>query len=340
MAGKCCTPTKKARLLTLANLGHKPTEIAQQLGIHPSTVRRNLTKLYQNPDPYAKKPKPGCPRILTPHSLRRAAREITSGQAHDAEDVRRQLFPHISPRSMRRYLCSIGLNGRVRRRKPLLTCTHKKKRNAWADVVSKWTLRDWQFVVFSDESKFSLVGSDGRYYCRRRVGEEFLDRNVDGTVKGGGGSLMVWGCVSWKGTGQLHRINGKMDAKQYCEILSESLLGTLSDHAIARNHFIFQQDNDPKHTSRRAKAWLKDNGILVLSWPPQSPDMNIIEQVWNMLDRKVRSRPVKPRNLDQLWAALQEEWERLDVGEIQALYKSMPRRTEALKAVKGGYTKY
>ena len=82
---------------------------------------------------------------------------------------------------------------------------------------------------YSDESKFNLFGSDGRKYCRQRVGEEFLDRNVVKMMKHGGGSLMVWGCMSWKGTGRLHHIQGHMDAVQYCEILAQSLIGSLQD---------------------------------------------------------------------------------------------------------------
>jgi hypothetical protein len=62
-----------------------------------------------------------------------------------------------------------------------------------------WSDDKWATVVYSDESKFNLFGSDGKRYCRRRPGEEFLDRNVKKTVKHGGGSLMVWGCITWKG---------------------------------------------------------------------------------------------------------------------------------------------
>ena len=69
-------------------------------------------------------------------------------------------------------------------------------------------------------------------------------------------------------------------------------------------------------------------------------DMNLIEHVWDMLDRKVRSRRRLPSNLDDLWRILQEEWNNLNIGAIQGLYDSMPRRVEALKAAKGSYTRY
>lgn len=188
---------------------------------------------------------------------------------------------------------------------------------------------------FSDESKFNLVGSDGKQYCRRRQGEEYLDRNIKKTVKHGGGSLMVWG---W--TGRLHRVKGTMNASQYCNILTESLLGSLADRNMHPESIVFQQDNDPKHTSRKAWEWFDEHGIETLPWPPSSPDMNIIEHAWALLDSRLRSRHALPRNLDELWAALVEEWEAIDVEEVHNLYRSLPRRTAALKDAKGGYTHY
>ena len=62
--------------------------------------------------------------------------------------------------------------------------------------------------------------------------------------------------------------------------------------------------------------------------------------VWDYLDRKVRQRKPLPTNKDQLWEALQEEWANLPMEYINALYDSMPRRVQALKEAKGGYTRY
>lgn len=302
-----------------------------------STVRRQLKKLRQNPDPYYVVPGRGRKRALNERDIRRAAREITSGNQPNATALQRDMFPELSPETMRRYLREIGLNGRVRRKKPMLRQIHKRKRRDWAEEHEDW---DWSRVVFSDESKFNLVGSDGRQYCRRRPGEEFLDRNVQKTVKHGGGSIMVWGCLSYHGTGRLHRVTGNLNAIQYCEILTESLLGSLHDLKLDPNTIIFQQDNDPKHTSKLATTWFKDHDIAVLPWPPSSPDMNIIEHAWQVLDHQLRTRHQLPRNTEELWAALQEEWQRLDMNYVRKLYGSMPNRVGELKAAKGSYTRY
>ncbi|KAI3352059.1 hypothetical protein L3Q82_020874 [Scortum barcoo] len=93
--------------------------------------------------------------------------------------------------------------------------------------------------------------------------------NTIPTVKHGGGSIMLWGCFSAAGTGRLVRIEGKMNAAMYRDILDENLLQSALDLRLGRR-FIFQQDNDPKHTAKITKEWLQDNSVNVLEWPSQS----------------------------------------------------------------------
>ncbi|KAL0957301.1 hypothetical protein HGRIS_014897 [Hohenbuehelia grisea] len=234
----------------------------------------------------------------------------------------------------------MGLYGRVRWKKPWLSKKHIAARQKWAGAHSFETMMFWRRMVFSDESKFNLFGSDGKLYCRRRVGEALLERNVKKVVKHGGGNIQVWGCITWDGPGRLHRVEGRMNAVQFCDILSESLLGSLADYELEPRDVVFQQDNDPKHTSKLAKKWFKDHKLELLPWPASSPDMNIIENVWDTVDARVRARKPLPRNLEELWEALQEEWAKLDLAYIRHLYESMPRRVNALWTARGKYTKY
>ena len=88
------------------------------------------------------------------------------------------------------------------------------------------------------------------------------------------------------------------------------------------------------------RAWFDRNAIQLLDWAPSSPDVSIIEHVWEEIDRAIRRRERRPTTLDQLWQAIQEEWAKLDVNYIRTLYDSMPRRVAALKKAKGGYIKY
>ena len=72
---------------------------------------------------------------------------------------------------------------------------------------------------------------------------------------------MVWGCMRWNGVGKLVEVQGKMNAEQYCESLEDGLVESFEKLEMEEEEGIFQQDNDPKHTSKRAQKWFKDNNI-------------------------------------------------------------------------------
>ena len=83
---------------------------------------------------------------------------------------------------------------------------------------------------------------------------------------------MVWGCIGWNGVGKLAEVEGKMDAvQQYCEILEDGVVESFKKLEVEEEERIFQQDNDPKHTSKMATKWFEHNNIQVLPWPAQSP---------------------------------------------------------------------
>ena len=82
-----------------------------------------------------------------------------------------------------------------------------------------WTLGDWKRVVWSYETKINHLGSDARKQAWKRAGEGLSNRLVEGTVKFGGGSVMLWGSMLWDGPGYGCRIDGRMDGDLFIPIL-------------------------------------------------------------------------------------------------------------------------
>ncbi|CDQ68262.1 unnamed protein product [Oncorhynchus mykiss] len=113
---------------------------------------------------------------------------------------------------------------------------------------------------------------------------------------------MLWGCFAAGGTGAHHKIDGIMRQENYVDILKQYLKTSVRKLKLGRK-WVFQMDNDPKHTSKVMTKWLKDNKV---KWPSQSPDLNPIEDLRAELKKRVRAR--RPTNLTQLHQLYQEEW--------------------------------
>ena len=337
---KYTSPTKKARICRDRAAGLSDGYIAKKFNLHRTTVKRIFDRYAKSEAYYDVKPKPGRSRKFTVHDTRLAARTLARGEARDVADLQRKLFPDISADTIRTRLRQSGLQAYVRRSVPYLSPTQKKKRYEWAKAHADWTLENWRVVIFSDESKFNIFGSDGRQWCWRAPGQEFDERFTKKVVKHGGGNVMVWGCITAQGVGRICRIEGNMDAPLYVQILDDEFVGSLRDLGINKKDIYFQQDNDPKHTSKLATTWFQKKKIDKLDWPSNSPDINIIKHVWDYLERRVRTRSPLPQNRVELWEALVEEWGQIEDEYITNLYESMPRRIQAVLEAKGGNTKY
>lgn len=150
---------------------------------------------------------------------------------------------------------------------------------------------------------------------------------------------MVWGCMAHSGVGNLEFINGRMNAAMYRDVLRDNLTPSAVKLGLAHN-FRFQQDNDPKHTAGITREWLLYNAPRRLYTPPQSPDLNPIENLWQHLDGEVRKSKMKISNAQTLRDALTTAWNGISPEVTRHLVESMPRRLEAVILAKGLFTKY
>jgi len=213
------SPKKRNIILKAAHEAQSTRQIANSLNIHHSTVARTIKKAGQRFQPYFH----GRPKKLTVREERVLIRKVISGEWPTAVEAQKHLKNdyniHLTARSIQNALRRNGLKGRVRKKKPLLKKKHRQRRYSFGLRHRKWSLEQWNKIIWSDESKFSIFGSDGRQYCWRYPGQWLLDHHVIPTVKHGGGAIMVWDCMTWQGTEFLCRIEHGIDAELYQTIL-------------------------------------------------------------------------------------------------------------------------
>ena len=342
------TQLERGKAYGLAEAGWDQYRIAKELNCCPKTVRELLKKIeiQQNLEDA---PRSGRPSLTSPREKRNIKFRSLQDRRLTAKAIALKEAPtfcknKIKVSTVKNILKEADLNGRVARKKPLLSKRNRKLRYEWAKVYRQLTVEEWKKVIFSDESPFTLFQENGKIYIRRRVGEEYLDECLFPTVKHGGGKIQVWGCFTWYGAGPLKKINGIMDGAMYREILKAHMAPyrkkLAEEQKIPEEEIIFQQDNDPKHKSKKVQKYLSNKGLTVLEWISQSPDMNPIENAWKFLKNRLIEHTPKPSNLEEVFVIIKEEWSKIPLSYFQNLVEGMPRRIEALYSARGGHTKY
>jgi transposase len=341
---KFWSPKKRAIAVTLRAEGYTYRQIAERLGGNATfSAVRKLCLKFDDMKSVTDKCRTGRPRLSVARDDRQLLRLSLSDRRKTATQLMVDWNVRASVRTVRRRLCKAGLKARIPRKKPLLNLTQRKKRVQWAKAHLNWSQEQWNRVLWSDESKISLFSSDGIHYVRRRSGEEFLPQCLTPTMKHPV-SLMVWGCMSARGVGRLTVCDGIVNGVKYIEILRSKMLPSarsLFDLQPPRTvpDFTFQQDNAPCHTANRVKAWFHENGVDVMDWPGNSPDLNPIENLWHRLKMLVAKE--KPSNKVKLTEAIIKSWYHvIKRDELKKLVQSMQRRCQAVIKSKGYATKY
>lgn len=213
----------------------------------------------------------------------------------------------------------------------------KKNRILFTKHHENWTQRNWDAVIFSDESRFDVCLGDFRKRVIRKQTEAFDNDCLKRTVKFPK-SLMVWGCMSSQGVGELAFVEGTMNSAKYQNVLENYLLPSIHKLKNCDGEFTFQQDGASCHTSKTTKRWLGDHGLCPMIWPSSSPDLSPIETLWHEMKKRLRANPA--RNLTDLKKRLAEIWCSITPEFCAHLVSSMRKRIDCVIKRKGDVTQY
>jgi transposase len=330
----------ESNCISLLQNGASCREISRNLGISKSAVSKISKRNSIEREPNLG----GGTSKITPKLRRLVARKVAKGVLPNAVSAQKYLNVEfgieIGANAVRTALKREGLVAMKKVDKPRLSQKHAKERLRFAKNYVNWTIADWDKVVFSDETKINRFGSDGARWAYKKAGMPIASPQINKTTQGGGGSLMLWGCMMSKGVGYSCRLNGCLDSDLYCQILKGELLDTLSWYQMNIYDIWYQQDNAPAHTSRATKEVFRELGLAVLDWPSNSPDLNPIEHMWVHLKRQLNKYPNEPEGVNELWERVELEWGKITAETCRTLIHSMPDRLAAVIKAKGKYTKY
>jgi len=301
-------------------------------------VKRSRNVIYNylwDPEKYGTKTSGGRPPKVTKRQISLIIRKAKrSGKS--AASIKNDLKLDVTTRRVQQILRNDGdLRWRYKNKTPPINREHRKKRLFFARrYMTNGT--SWKYVIFSDEKKFNLDGPDGyqKYWLDKKSKSNtyFMHRNM------GGKSVMVWGAFSWKGKLNLGFFTKKVNSDKYIDMLDNNLIPFARD--VYNNLILFQQDNASIHKSKKTMKWLMEKTFGLLYWPPCSPDLNPMENVWSILSQRIYKNGKQYNTVLELKQAIVREWVKLEMSVLHTLINSMEDRCFDVIRLKGYKTKW
>jgi transposase len=335
------TPVNIRELIVLKyEEGHTQKRISQDLHVPTSTVYDIVKHYRMSGETGNQRYHCGSERLLSTRDDR-VLRRACDGNPHaTARQLQAAVGGKVSEVSISTVKRSLLLSGRPAYRplkSPALSPSQMAVRLEWCLTHQFWTVNDWKKVIFSDESAFDVCPPRSQYVRRSPVGRisashiaqhrPFLPR------------VMVWACFCYSGTGPIVPVIGTMRQGNYLTTLQDYLLPQIPQWYGAAP-CVFQQDNAPCHKAHSVMNFLNEQNLTLLQWPPYSPDLSPIENLWAIVKRKVHSQSTKskPELISRIKAIWNDDAAISDA--CRSLIESMPRRIQACIDARGGPTKY
>jgi transposase len=253
--------------------------------------------------------------------------------------------------TLQRLIKSMGLKRCYARIKPFLNDFPCAKRLAYANNHAQDTVSDWRTTIFVDESTFKL-NDIYKTKVTRRKGEVYEKKNLKPKFLSAKGSVMVWG-VFWHGghsqlvhfdTNKSEGKRGGVTAAIYRDQVTKEELNyvwrKVNGHWRGYGGARILEDNASVHTANTNRSVGLDQHLVYVDHPPNSPDLNPIENLWSILKRTIAKLDHKPTNTEQLFIELETAWWNIPQGYIDKMVDSMEKRLETVRKKAGLSTKW
>ncbi|GFU63514.1 transposable element Tcb2 transposase [Trichonephila clavipes] len=332
----------KGRIVGMLKSSRSQTEVSRILNVDQSMISR-LWQRFQRAENVTREPVSGRPRVTTP----RQDRYLVISARHQMGSTARELGSaltvatgiRISRQTVYRRLNYASLHARRPAVCIPLTSAHKLACLNWSLKHRHWSVGEGTNVMFSDESRFSLSSDSRRVTIWRERGTRFEPRNITERHHFPSRGVMVWAGIMMDDRTDLHFFDtGSVTAQRCRDEVLEPYVRVF--RGAVGPDFIFMDDNAPCHLAVLIDDFLETENIQRMSWPANSPDLNPIEHVWDMLGRQIAALTHPPSSVTELKRALQEAWNRLNPQLIYHLIASMVNRCAACLAVRGDHTPY
>ena len=332
-------------------------KISKLMNLSKSTVQSVVKNAESRDGNTHDAPRSGRPTKIT-DAKRQVVLDIIDAEPHLAlRDITHKANIGLGKDTINRISAEAGFKLRIPRKKPFWRKGQKEKRKEFARVRRNWT-RAWKWVVFVDEATIEYDPNPVGRKVRLRPGEELEERNLKPSFKSGRTNIGVYAAMMHGGRTELILVRKRteeertskrdrlgLNAHQYAtEIHQPYLIPFIETIDRAPETIYMAADNASWHNGAENKQLQEDCGYQRLPWPPNSPDLNPIENAWAILKRALRKRFSKverrPHSAAELFQAAKEEWEMIPQETFDGWIQRIPERLQAVLDADGGHTKW
>jgi DDE superfamily endonuclease len=333
----------RLQILTMYSCGISKESIAYHLNVSFRQIEYSLQLGHPTPQ------KRGNKTFLTEEQVNQIINYINSSQqGRQMSFLQLAMGPFSSWNTtetvIRSSLKREGYERFMGRSKPRLSESVKQRRLEFAIQHKDWIVGMWDSIIWSDES-WMTYGTHCPQWVTRKRGQDVYHTDTVLPKDQRRVGWMFWGCFSGsiKGPGLFWEKDwGTINGARYRERILP-LAYQFYQESLKREGFecLFMQDNAPAHRARETTLWLEQRSIQTLKWPSNSPDLNPIEMVWDIMKDFIQDHyGDRKLSLSETRQAVEAAWESITPQELRKLVDSMPQRCQAVIDAQGGHTKY
>jgi len=327
---------RRAYAMGLSVGGVSKARVAHRTGTTVKTVRNTLAR-YKGKTSLCDRPRSGRPKEITTELKRRVRRMMLDdalGSKRRVAAALKQQRMKVGASTVLRIAKSMGLKCRVRGKKYRLSAEEKQLRLAFANKHKTDPETFVRSTIYLDEKLFVCCPKKRFVWIED---PQTFDRSAPAT---GEHWLYAIAAISWHGPIDIWYTTErkKASAAEFVDALETSILKR-ANALFGEEQFILAMDNDSVHNSADVRKYLKAAGVgRIEDWPPYSPDLNLIENVWGFMSSRMAGRPCT--NARDFRAAVEHAWDSISDKDTECLFASVQKRYDAVIAAKGGPTRF
>lgn len=317
-------------------------DIAREVGASESGVRKVWNR-YQERGLLDDLPRSGAPRKISPQNIKKMKTRFKTHHIETAREGREWLASEGEPGPVHVSTSTVQRTMKREKFRPFkkrsVTVLNAKQCAERVRLCKQWREEDmdWSSVVFTDETTV-------RDAPRGRVQWQWLPEKTPPEQRGtkrkapfGGKTIRLWAAITPDGVLSWQVLEGHLRSEEYQDLLKVHLFPS-ARRKFGRAPWIFQQDNAGEHVSTSTRNWLLGQStrraFRILEWPPLSPDLNPIENLWSEVLEHIAQFNHLRLSKKKLTELVGNFFASKEVAYFRNLYESMLARVE--KVIKAG----